>query len=105
MVQCVSVEPVSGQWMASGSNDCTMRLWEVVTGRCEEVVTLQTPPTSLEFCPNPSRTLLAVTWYVTCVQWRIDIIAYIEPVLVCLCVVYSHALISMYSVSKVVCFF
>ena len=60
LVQCVSIEGVKGQWLASGGEDCTVRLWEVVNGRCVGVVTLDAPPTSLEFCPNLSCTLLAV---------------------------------------------
>ncbi|XP_057757716.1 ribosome biogenesis protein BOP1 homolog [Arachis stenosperma] len=32
-VTSISVEP-SGQWIASGSNDGTVRIWEVETGRC-----------------------------------------------------------------------
>lgn len=60
LVRCVSVEGVNGQWLASGGEDASVRLWELVTGRCVGVVTLDAPPTSLEFCPGQSRTLLAV---------------------------------------------
>ncbi|XP_064393432.1 ribosome biogenesis protein bop1-B-like isoform X2 [Halichondria panicea] len=62
LVRCVSVEGVKGQWLASGGEDVTLRLWEVVSGRCMGVVTLEDTPTSLEFAPGQSRTLLAVAF-------------------------------------------
>lgn len=35
-VRCMSVDP-TGQWMASGGEDGTVRVWEVSTGRCLRV--------------------------------------------------------------------
>jgi len=32
-VRCISVDP-TGQWLASGADDCHIHLWEVSTGRC-----------------------------------------------------------------------
>lgn len=59
LVRCISIEP-QGQWMASVSDDNTLRLWEVDTGRCVKTVTLPGKPHSLVFCPNTSLTLLAL---------------------------------------------
>ena len=35
-VTCLSIDP-SGQWLATGSDDGTVRLWELFTGRCCKV--------------------------------------------------------------------
>jgi ribosome biogenesis protein ERB1 len=35
-VRCISVSP-DGQWMVSGSDDGSVRVWEVDTGRCARV--------------------------------------------------------------------
>lgn len=43
----------------TGSDDETLRLWEVVTGRCMGVVALPGKPLSLAFCPNSNLTLVA----------------------------------------------
>ncbi|KAL5467099.1 hypothetical protein EMCRGX_G031281 [Ephydatia muelleri] len=59
LVRCISVEP-QGQWMASGSDDSTLKLWEVDTGRCVKTIPLPGKPHSLAFCPNASLTLLAI---------------------------------------------
>ncbi|AGO11385.1 AaceriACR137Wp [[Ashbya] aceris (nom. inval.)] len=38
-VRCVSVDPVDNAWFATGSNDSTIRVWDLATGRLK--VTLQ----------------------------------------------------------------
>jgi hypothetical protein len=56
-VRCISLHP-SGQWLASGSDDGTVRLWEVATGRCSAKWKLGEPVTSVGWCPNPALQLL-----------------------------------------------
>eukprot|EP00241_Pyramimonas_parkeae_P017894 CAMPEP_0114284504 /NCGR_PEP_ID=MMETSP0059-20121206/4683_1 /TAXON_ID=36894 /ORGANISM="Pyramimonas parkeae, Strain CCMP726" /LENGTH=811 /DNA_ID=CAMNT_0001405329 /DNA_START=33 /DNA_END=2468 /DNA_ORIENTATION=- len=58
-VWSVSVDP-SGQWLASGSDDGTARLWEVRTGRCRHVWELGAPVRSVAWCPNADARVLAV---------------------------------------------
>lgn len=58
-VRCIDVSP-SGQWLVSGSNDGTLRLWEVDTGRMLRKwdfagETVQT----VKWCPLATRTLFA----------------------------------------------
>ncbi|PSC76374.1 ribosome biogenesis BOP1-like protein [Micractinium conductrix] len=52
---------VSGQWLLSGSDDCTMRLWEVRTGRCMRVWQLEEPVTCVAWSPSPQLSLVAAT--------------------------------------------
>lgn len=59
VVQCVCVEG-QGQWLASAASDCTVKLWEVATGRCVRTLAFPTAPSSLEFSPDAKRSLLAV---------------------------------------------
>jgi WD40 repeat protein len=58
-VYTLSVDP-SGQWLASGSQDGTARVWEVATGRCRKVWELGAPVRSVAWCPNGALRLLAV---------------------------------------------
>ncbi|GAQ87594.1 WD40 repeat nucleolar protein Bop1 [Klebsormidium nitens] len=60
-VRTLATDP-SGQWLASGSRDGTVRLWEVQTGRCRKVWSLNTPVKFLSWNPNPDRPLLAVVF-------------------------------------------
>lgn len=59
MVRAVSVEPSVGQLMASGSDDGTVRVWEIATGRCLKTLTLGAPIASLMWCPNAKMALIA----------------------------------------------
>ena len=45
---------------SAGSDDESLRLWEVATGRCVKVIPLPGKPASLSFCLNGSLVLLAV---------------------------------------------
>lgn len=58
-IRTLSVDP-SGQWMATGSDDKTVRLWEVQTGRCFYTWKLPNIIHWVEFNPNPAINLLAV---------------------------------------------
>lgn len=56
-VRSISPHP-SGQWLASGSDDGTVRLWEVATGRCCSKWQLGEAVYSVSWCPNPALQLL-----------------------------------------------
>ncbi|GBF97452.1 hypothetical protein Rsub_10375 [Raphidocelis subcapitata] len=57
-VRCVAPHP-AGQWLATGGDDGTVRLWEVTTGRCGRSWELGGPVMSLAWCPNPELQLLS----------------------------------------------
>lgn len=58
--QVHSVAPdASGQWLASGSADGTMRLWEVATARCVRVWELGAAVSCVAWCPNPALHILS----------------------------------------------
>ncbi|XP_059177727.1 ribosome biogenesis protein bop1-like [Physella acuta] len=58
MVRSISPDP-SGQWLASGSDDGTMKLWEVATGRCMKTLKLGGKVTYVAWNPNPDVNLVA----------------------------------------------
>ncbi|GAA6071544.1 ribosome biogenesis protein bop1, partial [Tachysurus ichikawai] len=45
----------------SGSDDCTVRFWEVSTARCVKTVEVSGGVKSVAWCPNPAVCLVAVT--------------------------------------------
>ena len=62
IVMSISVD-ASGQWLASGSKDGVVRVWEVSTARCvREITTFPSEASvkSVSWCPNVSVCLLAV---------------------------------------------
>ncbi|KAG0300687.1 Ribosome biogenesis protein erb1, partial [Dissophora globulifera] len=59
-VRSVSVDP-SGLWLASGSDDKTVRVWEVATGRCMKTYHLDELVTSVVWGPSKEVAVLAVT--------------------------------------------
>lgn len=52
-VRSVSFDP-TGQFFASGSEDCTVRIWEVSSGRCLRVYNTGTLVTTVAWNPNPN---------------------------------------------------
>lgn len=58
LVRCLSVSP-GGQWLASGSDDGTLRLWEVATARCMKTVRVGGVVRSIAWNPNPAICLVA----------------------------------------------
>ncbi|XP_013404052.1 ribosome biogenesis protein bop1-B [Lingula anatina] len=59
LVRCISIDP-KGQWMASGSDDHSVKLWEVSTGRCLNTVHIGGTVKSLAWNPNPALCLVSV---------------------------------------------
>lgn len=60
VVRCISVEPM-GQYFASGSDDKTLRIWEILTGRCCRIVTFKRSVTFVSWCPDiTNKSLCAV---------------------------------------------
>lgn len=59
LVRSISVSP-SGQWLASGSDDGSVRFWEVHSSRCMKTVQVGGAVKSVAWNPNPSVCLLAV---------------------------------------------
>ena len=57
-VNAVVVSP-DGQFIATGSDDCTIRLWEVDNCLCRYIWTMDGPVVSLAWNPNPSTNVIA----------------------------------------------
>ncbi|KAI8922042.1 NUC169 domain-containing protein, partial [Powellomyces hirtus] len=58
-IRSFSVDP-TGQYMASGSDDQTVRLWELVSGRCMNTWTFDDAIASVAWNPSKSLSLLSV---------------------------------------------
>ena len=59
MVRTVTSEP-RGQYLASGCDDGTMKIWEVETGRCLKTWDMGGVVRSVAWCPNTALSLVAV---------------------------------------------
>jgi ribosome biogenesis protein ERB1 len=60
MIRTVTIEP-TGQFMASGSDDGTVRIWEIQTGYCMKTFDFKgSVIRSVMWCPNKALSLLAV---------------------------------------------
>eukprot|EP01097_Dermamoeba_algensis_P008850 TRINITY_DN6065_c0_g1_i1.p1 TRINITY_DN6065_c0_g1~~TRINITY_DN6065_c0_g1_i1.p1 ORF type:complete len:416 (+),score=90.91 TRINITY_DN6065_c0_g1_i1:742-1989(+) len=57
-VRSISVHP-DGQWLASSSDDSTVRLWEVQTGRCWKIWSFSSAVILVAWNPNPALHILA----------------------------------------------
>ncbi len=58
-VKCISVS-ADGQYLVSGSDDCTVRLWEVDTCLCRHIWTFPTPVSHVQWNPSVSHHVIAV---------------------------------------------
>ncbi|XP_050305393.1 ribosome biogenesis protein BOP1 homolog isoform X2 [Anthonomus grandis grandis] len=59
MVRSISTDR-SGQYLLSGSDDCTIKIWEINTGRCLKTVQTDSIVRSVEWCPNAALSLVLV---------------------------------------------
>lgn len=59
MVRSVTVEP-QGQFFASASDDCCMKIWELLNGRCWSTVKFESQVSLVSWCPSTRVTLIAV---------------------------------------------
>ncbi|XP_022082410.1 ribosome biogenesis protein bop1-A-like isoform X2 [Acanthaster planci] len=59
-VRTISVDP-TGQWLVSGSDDETVRFWEVSSGRCMKKLDMEGTVRCVAWCPNPAVCLVAVS--------------------------------------------
>ncbi|GAB4816894.1 hypothetical protein N2152v2_003940 [Parachlorella kessleri] len=59
-VRSVAPDPFTGQWLLSGGDDGSVRLWEVRTGRCQATWHLGEPVACVAWCPSPALRLAAV---------------------------------------------
>ena len=58
-VESIDVSP-DGMLLASGSEDCTARVFDVLSGRCLKVFKFASPVSCVKWNPNPRRLLLAM---------------------------------------------
>ncbi|KAF2072138.1 hypothetical protein CYY_006536 [Polysphondylium violaceum] len=58
-VRTISVSP-NGQWLASGSNDNTVRIWEVSSTRCVYTLQVDNEVQCVAWNPNPLFNILAI---------------------------------------------
>ncbi|GMT28412.1 hypothetical protein PFISCL1PPCAC_19709, partial [Pristionchus fissidentatus] len=59
-VRALSFEPSGTEIVASGGEDGDVKLWSIGTGRCVKTISLGAPITSLAFCPNREKSIIAV---------------------------------------------
>ncbi|KAJ3286890.1 Ribosome biogenesis protein 1 [Rhizoclosmatium sp. JEL0117] len=58
-IRCFSIDP-TGKWLASGSDDCTVRCWELLTGRVVKSWKFDEPVMDVRWNPNPAFSILAL---------------------------------------------
>jgi len=59
-VRSLSCDP-SGEWLATGGDDCVVRIFEVTSGKVVFAFRFPAPVTAVEWCPNTAFNLLACT--------------------------------------------
>ncbi|KAK0135160.1 Ribosome biogenesis protein bop1 [Merluccius polli] len=59
LIRSISVSP-TGQWLLSGSDDGTVRFWEVCSSRCLKTVQVGEAVRSVAWNPNPAVCLVAI---------------------------------------------
>ncbi|XP_053672587.1 ribosome biogenesis protein BOP1 homolog isoform X2 [Anopheles nili] len=59
MIRCMSVEP-KGEYLVTGSDDKTVKIWEISTARCIRTIPTGDIIRSVAWCPNSKISLVAV---------------------------------------------
>lgn len=59
IVHSLSIEP-QGQFMVSGSDDCTVKFWEILNGRCWRSIKFDSPVRLVSWCPKASISVVAI---------------------------------------------
>jgi ribosome biogenesis protein ERB1 len=59
VVRSISVEP-KGEYFVSGSDDKTVKVWEILTGRCFKTFQFDAPVTCVAYCPMAEKSVVAV---------------------------------------------
>ncbi|XP_017471482.1 PREDICTED: ribosome biogenesis protein BOP1 homolog [Rhagoletis zephyria] len=59
LVRSISVEP-KGEYVVSGSDDKTVKIWEIVTGRCIRTIETDEVVRCVAWCPNAKLSIIAV---------------------------------------------
>ncbi|EDV36963.1 uncharacterized protein Dana_GF11675 [Drosophila ananassae] len=59
LVRSVSVEP-KGEYIVSGSDDKTVKIWEIATGRCIRTIETEDVVRCVAWCPNAKLSIIAV---------------------------------------------
>ncbi|ESN91959.1 hypothetical protein HELRODRAFT_90115 [Helobdella robusta] len=59
-VRSISTDP-TGLWLASGSEDCTLKIWEISTGRCVKEVRFESKVGHVAWNPRSSLSIVAVS--------------------------------------------
>lgn len=59
IIRCISIEP-KGEYILTGSDDTTVRIWEIVTGRCTKTIKTNDVVRSVAWCPNAKLSLIAI---------------------------------------------
>ncbi|XP_062987318.1 ribosome biogenesis protein BOP1 [Elgaria multicarinata webbii] len=59
LVRCLSISP-RGQWLASGSDDGSVKFWEVCTARCVKTLPVHGAVKSVAWNPSPTVCLVAI---------------------------------------------
>lgn len=59
LIRAISIEP-KGQYLVTGSDDMTIKIWEIATGRCIKTINTKGVVRSVAWCPNPKLSLIAV---------------------------------------------
>lgn len=59
LVRAISIEP-NGQYIVTGSDDNTIKIWEISTGRCMKTINMKGVVRSVAWCPSGKLSLIAV---------------------------------------------
>ncbi|XP_055530537.1 ribosome biogenesis protein BOP1 homolog [Wyeomyia smithii] len=59
MIRSISIEP-KGEYLVSGSDDQTVKIWEISTARCIQTIQTGDVVRSVAWCPNSKISLIAV---------------------------------------------